>query len=106
MRTYRFVLKLYGWIVVVSIAYLVIMAGSIEEVEVDWVPDTRYDHLHSLIGSYECWTGPAPLNHDGQPVIPGHAVVDLGSGPEYVASDIGFGIYLDGDPGTLYAFCP
>ena len=55
-----------------------------------------------LIERHGCWVGDAPAD-----VIPGHAIVSLpGEGARRVASDVGFGIWLDGDPGKLWAFCP
>ena len=101
MKTYRFVLKLYGWLVVIGISYLVIMAGSVEDVEADWAPSPDQVRAELLMADNDCWTGSGP-----EGVIPGHAVVDIGNGPEVHPSEVGFGIWLDGDPGTLFAFCP
>ena len=55
-----------------------------------------------LVERYDCWTDDAPEPD----VIPGHAIVTLPGGqPERVPSEVGFGIWQDGDPGTLHAFC-
>ena len=55
-----------------------------------------------LVHRNRCWTGQA---HAG--VIPTHAVVTLpGAEPALVPADVGFGIWLDGDPGVLHGFCP
>ena len=55
-----------------------------------------------LVAAHDCWTDDAPAG-----VVPGHAVVTLpGAHPRVVPADVGFGIRLDGDPGTLHAFCP
>jgi hypothetical protein len=49
-----------------------------------------------------CWNGDAPAG-----AVPTHALVTLpGKGPVLVAADVGFGIWQDGDPGELHAFCP
>lgn len=54
-----------------------------------------------LIAESDCWTGEAPTG-----VVPGHAVVARPGGmPRLVSADVGFGVWLDGDPGTVYAFC-
>lgn len=63
-------------------------------------PTTRAERL---VGRHDCWTGAAPA---GAPV-PSHAVVTRpGRRAQLVDADVGFGIWLDGDPGVLHAFCP
>jgi len=58
--------------------------------------------VQKLLDGHGCWMGQAP---DG--VAPTHAVVTLpGSEPALVAADVGFGIWLEGDPGVLHGFCP
>ena len=55
-----------------------------------------------LIARNDCWTGDAPAGAD-----PTRAVVTLPGGePRLVRAQVGFGMWLDGDPGTLHAFCP
>jgi hypothetical protein len=50
-----------------------------------------------------CWSDAAPA---GAP-DPQHAVVTLpGESPRVVPADVGFGIWLEGKPGTLHGFCP
>ena len=58
------------------------------------------DRVAALMVAHDCWTGEGPKG-----VIPGHSVVDKGAGPEYVSSDVGFAIWLDGKPGRLFGFC-
>src|SRR5262245_32018193 len=66
------------------------------------VPDSPAARIQRLEDRHHCWTGAAPEPD----VIPGHAVVTLpGHRPQLVDADVGFGIWLDGDPGTLHAFC-
>ena len=49
-----------------------------------------------------CWNGEAPTG-----AVPTHALVTLpGRQPTLVAADVGYGIWLDGDPGQLHGFCP
>jgi hypothetical protein len=49
-----------------------------------------------------CWDGDAPAG-----AVPTHALVTLpGKQPTLVAAVVGYGIWLDGDPGQLHAFCP
>ncbi|MDX6371240.1 MAG: hypothetical protein QOD98_228 [Nocardioidaceae bacterium] len=49
-----------------------------------------------------CWQAEAPAGAE-----PTHALVTLpGEQPAMVAADVGYGIWLDGDPGQLHAFCP
>lgn len=56
----------------------------------------------TLLEDNGCWVGEAP---DG--AAPTHAVVTLpGAGPALVAADVGFGIWLEGEPGVLHGFCP
>ena len=68
----------------------------------DWVVQgpSDADKTAAMMRTHHCWSGEGP-----QGVIPGHAVVDLGAGPEYVSSDVGFAIWLDGKPGRLFGFC-
>lgn len=99
--TYVQGMRLIGRVLVVGIAYLVVMAGSVEDVEVTWAPSPGQTAAEFLIATHGCWASGGPDD-----VIPGHAVADVGNGPELVTSDVGFGIWLDGDPGQLFAFCP
>jgi hypothetical protein len=58
-----------------------------------------------LVRRDRCWSGDAPADMAGR--VPGHALVRLphDDAPRLVDSSVGFGIWLDGDPGHLYAFC-
>jgi hypothetical protein len=61
-------------------------------------PPTRAERL---VTTHHCWTGPAPAG-----VEPAHAVVTLpGKVARVVRAEVGFGIWLDHDPGVLHAFC-
>ena len=61
------------------------------------------DRVSSLLARHHCWTGEAPA---GAP-DPGHAVVTIHGGrPHLVDAAVGFGIWLEGDPGVLHGFCP
>ena len=63
--------------------------------------DDGSDRVTRLVERHDCWTGEAPGG-----VIPGHAVVTLpGERAALVPAEVGFGIWLDGDPGRLHAFC-
>jgi len=58
--------------------------------------------VDGLLRRNHCWTGQAPAG-----VTPSHAVVTLPDAePALVAAEVGFGIWLDGDPGVLHGFCP
>lgn len=57
--------------------------------------------VDELVAAHGCWTGRAPKG-----IYPTRAVVDTGSGPRLTASAVGFGIWLDGDAGEHFAFCP
>lgn len=87
----------------IGMAVLVTVDASARDT-VAWAPPTLAETTVSeLITDHQCWTGAAP----DPDVIPGHAVVTLpGAFPELVPSAVGFGIWLEGDPGTLHAFCP
>ena len=66
------------------------------------VADDGSDRVTRLVDRHDCWTGAGP-----EGVIPGHAVVTLpGERAALVPAEVGFGIWLDGDPGHLHAFCP
>ena len=55
-----------------------------------------------LFQKHRCWKGEAPAG-----IVPAHALVTLpGQPPAVVAADVGYGIWLDGDPGELHGFCP
>lgn len=61
------------------------------------------DRIEMLFNRHRCWSGSAP---ESSP-IPSRAIVTLpGQPPKAVPADVGFGIWLDGDPGTLHGFCP
>ena len=66
--------------------------------------DTGRPHVtraERIIDRYDCWNGTAPKGD-----VPAHAVVALpGRIARRVPADVGFGIWHDGDPGVLYAFC-
>jgi hypothetical protein len=58
--------------------------------------------LVKLFQEKGCWNGEAPPG-----VVPTHALVTLpGAEPALVAADVGYSIWLEGDPGELHAFCP
>lgn len=54
-----------------------------------------------IVERHDCWSGAAPAG-----VEPTHAVVTLpGQVARRVPADVGYGIWLDHDPGVLHAFC-
>lgn len=56
-----------------------------------------------LLTKHGCWSGEAP---EGA-ARPGHAVVTVpGVRPRLVDAAVGFGIWLEGEPGVLHGFCP
>lgn len=56
-----------------------------------------------LLSKHGCWTGEAP----GGAPEPRHAVVTAPGGrPRLVDAGVGFGIWLEGEPGVLHGFCP
>jgi hypothetical protein len=58
--------------------------------------------LVKLFQEKGCWNGEAPPG-----VVPTHALVTLpGAEPALVAADVGYSIWLEGDPGELHGFCP
>jgi hypothetical protein len=60
------------------------------------------DRATRLIERHRCWAGEAPT---GAPT-PAHAVVTPpGGSARVVPAEVGFGIWLDDDPGVLHAFC-
>ena len=64
----------------------------------DSAPPTRAERL---VITHHCWSGPAPTGAE-----PEHAVVTLpGQVARVVRAEVGFGIWLDHDPGVLHAFC-
>lgn len=59
--------------------------------------------VSGLLTTHGCWSGEAP---EGAPE-PGHAVVTVPGGrPRLVEAAVGFGIWLEGEPGVLHGFCP
>ena len=61
------------------------------------------DRVAALLVEHRCWSGEAPA---GAPE-PMHAVVTApGARPRLVDASIGYGIWLDGDPGVLHGLCP
>lgn len=63
-------------------------------------PVTDADRAAHLVATHDC-----KVQGYGGEVIPGHAVVDTGSGPRYTHADVAFEIAFEGRPGTVYAFC-
>src|SRR6476661_1830785 len=54
-----------------------------------------------IVAAHHCWSGEAPTG-----VEPAHAVVTRpGQQPRLVRAEVGYGIWLDHDPGVLHAFC-
>lgn len=69
--------------------------GGAELVAASWVS--------SLLAEHRCWTGAAPVGS----AAPTRAVVTLpGRAPALVAAEVGYGVWLDGDPGVVHGFCP
>lgn len=65
--------------------------------------ERRAARVSALLVEHRCWTDGAPA---GAPA-PGHAVVTRpGGSPRLVAEEVGFGIWLEGEPGVLHGFCP
>lgn len=65
---------------------------------------TKQSRSDRLFEKHDCWNGEAPK--DVGPFGPGHAVVTLpGHKAQYVSADVGYGIWLEGKPGTLHGFC-
>ena len=85
--------------VIAAFVLAVILADRTEAPAATHV-DTSADRVAAMLDANDCWVGEGPKG-----VIPGHSVVDLGAGPEYVSSDVGFAIWLDGKPGRLFGFC-
>jgi hypothetical protein len=57
--------------------------------------------VERLMERHSCWSGEGPPG-----VIPGRAIVSAPGGrAEVVPADVGFGIWMDGDPGMLHGFC-
>jgi len=64
-------------------------------------PTPKPSRAAAIMAEHDCWRSQGP-----EGVIPGSAVVALpGRDAAWVSADVGFGIYLDGDPGVLYGFC-
>ena len=56
----------------------------------------------TLMEAHGCWTGAAPAG-----VVPTHALVTLpGAEPALADADVGYGIWLEGDPEKPHGFCP
>ena len=54
-----------------------------------------------IVAAHDCWSGAAPAG-----VEPTHAVVTLpGRAARLVRAEVGYGIWLEDDPGVLHAFC-
>lgn len=64
------------------------------------VIDSADQQVADLIAEHDC-----KVEGYGDDVIPGHAVVDTGTGPRYAKSDIAFKIAFEGHTGTVHAFC-
>lgn len=65
-------------------------------------PEQEVSRAERLVVRHDCWTGAAP-----EGVEPTHAVISRPGGTaRRVAARVGFGIWLDGDPGLIHGFCP
>ena len=88
----------------------VVTAGTVLAVSASpahGVLDTSGAHAQHLtraeriVARHDCWTGAAPAG-----VEPTHAVVTMpGQVARRVRAEVGYGIWLDHDPGVLHAFC-
>jgi hypothetical protein len=82
------------------------MGGQTRETPASVADDHVRNHDHPsrverLMERHSCWSGEGPPG-----VIPGRAIVSAPGGrAEVVPADVGFGIWLDGEPGSLHAFC-
>jgi hypothetical protein len=87
-------------------AYLALATtGTAAELDTPNLPEPAApaERLERIIDRHDCYTGEAPDPN----MIPEFAIVSTAKrGPHLVPSAVGFGIWLDGDPGTLHAFCP
>lgn len=96
-----------GFVVAAGVSFLLAgsasLTGPLESeppppVEAAATPAQR---VVSLMEANGCWSGAAP-----EGVSPTKAVVTLpGQRPRLVAADVGFGIWLEHDPGILHGFC-
>lgn len=65
--------------------------------------ERRAARVAVLMAEHGCWSDAAPA---GAPA-PTRAVVTLpDGGPRLATAEVGYGIWLDGDPGVLHGFCP
>ena len=65
-------------------------------------PETAVSRVETLLARHHCWSGRAPV---GAPA-PTHALVTPPGGRAHlVPAAVGYGIWLDGKPGVLHAFC-
>ena len=78
-------------------------AAGADEGGSDTRADRRAARVSHLLAEHLCWTGAAPAGS----ASPTRAVVTLpGRRPALVAAEVGYGIWLDGDPGVVHGFCP
>lgn len=100
-----------GWLRVVAIlwpltiAFLVLVAnrGQDPAVDIEWettTPPAVQSFAESLIAEHDC-----RVSGYGDQVIPGHAVIDTGSGPRYTSSQPAFDIWEGKRTGKIYAWC-
>lgn len=85
-----------GAIVGVVLALPLLAAGLEDE-----APPRRPDPAIQLFVDHECWVDDG-LTHP----MPAGALATLpGEEPRIHAAEVGYGIWLEGDPGQLHAFC-
>lgn len=99
-RAYVNALRSIGLGTVVAVSIMVVEISSAPE-DVTYQPSPVEDRVASLVAANDC-----RVEGLGPDVIPGHAIADIGAGPELVTFDQGWAIYEGTATGVLYAICP
>lgn len=102
VRGYTRLMRLVG-LALVTVAFVATIATNASEARSEYASVPSGPSVSDVMAEHDCWSGEAPADMKGK--IPGYAVVDLGDGPAYVNSKIGFDIWLEDRPGKLFGFC-
>lgn len=91
-----------AWVAVVAGSYSVAAHAAGHDADAH-AQRAVVDRVTTLVSRHHCWSGESP---PGAPDATRAIVTLPDDRTRVVPADTGFGIWLEGDPGVVHAFCP